>query len=152
MIQAISPIARLTKLSSNKDMTVVLKRPIIMTQEQCLEFINDDELVEVTPNHIRLRKRILDTVERYLSEDYFVIDDIFNKAKKNDIDNSIKQIIENNALSLDIKDSQLQIIIETDDFQQRANRQKETFSKIKDLFNARGHNFAELCLSEINNQ
>ena len=50
--------------SSNKDMTVVLKRPIIMTQEQCLEFINDDELVEVTPNHIRLRKRILDTVER----------------------------------------------------------------------------------------
>ena len=45
-------------------MTVVLKRPIIMTQEQCLEFINDDELVEVTPNHIRLRKRILDTVER----------------------------------------------------------------------------------------
>ena len=50
--------------SSNKDMTVVLKRPIIMTQEQCLEFINDDELVEVTPNHIRLRKKILDTVER----------------------------------------------------------------------------------------
>ena len=95
---------------------------------------------------------ILDTVERYLSEDYFVIDDIFSKAKKNDIDNSIKQTIENNALSLDVKDSQLQIIIETDDFQQRADRQKETFSKIKDLFNARGHNFAELCLSEINNQ
>lgn len=50
--------------SSNKDMTVVLKRPIIMTQEQCLEFINDDELVEITPNHIRLRKKILDTTER----------------------------------------------------------------------------------------
>lgn len=50
--------------SSNKDMTVVLKRPMILTQEQCLEFINDDELVEITPNHIRLRKKILDTVER----------------------------------------------------------------------------------------
>lgn len=50
--------------SSNKDMTVVLKRPMILTQEQCLEFINDDELVEITPNHIRLRKKILDTTER----------------------------------------------------------------------------------------
>ena len=50
--------------SSNKDMTVVLKRPIILSLEACLEFINEDELVEVTPNHIRLRKKILDTVER----------------------------------------------------------------------------------------
>ncbi len=50
--------------SSNKDMTVVLKKPIILSLEACLEFINDDELVEVTPNHIRLRKRILDTVNR----------------------------------------------------------------------------------------
>ena len=50
--------------SSNKDMTVVLKRPLQLSLEQCLEYINDDELVEVTPNHIRLRKRILDTVTR----------------------------------------------------------------------------------------
>ena len=50
--------------SSNKDQTVVLKRPKLLTLENCLEFINDDELVEVTPLHIRLRKKILDTVER----------------------------------------------------------------------------------------
>ncbi len=50
--------------SSNKDMTVVLKRPLQLSLEQCLEYINDDELVEVTPNHIRLRKRILDTATR----------------------------------------------------------------------------------------
>ena len=50
--------------SSNKDQTVVLKKPRILTLENCLEFINEDELVEVTPNHIRLRKKILDTVER----------------------------------------------------------------------------------------
>lgn len=50
--------------SSNKDTTVVLKRPLQLSLEQCLEYINDDELVEVTPNHIRLRKRILDTVAR----------------------------------------------------------------------------------------
>lgn len=50
--------------SSNKDTTVVLKQPRVLTLENCLEFINEDELVEVTPKHIRLRKKILDTVER----------------------------------------------------------------------------------------
>lgn len=50
--------------SSNKDMTVVLKTPRVLTLEACLEFINEDELVEVTPKHIRLRKKILDTVDR----------------------------------------------------------------------------------------
>ena len=30
-----------------------------MSLEQAIEFINDDELVEVTPNHLRLRKRVL---------------------------------------------------------------------------------------------
>lgn len=50
--------------SSNKDTTVVLKTPRVLTLEACLEFINEDELVEITPKHIRLRKKILDTVER----------------------------------------------------------------------------------------
>ena len=50
--------------SSNKDTTVVLKRPRIMGLEACMEYINDDELVEVTPRSVRLRKKILDTVER----------------------------------------------------------------------------------------
>jgi GTP-binding protein len=47
--------------SSSKDHTVVLKRPRIMTLEICLEYIQDDELVEVTPLSFRLRKKILDT-------------------------------------------------------------------------------------------
>ncbi len=50
--------------SSNKDQTVVLKKPKKMSLEACIEYINDDELVEVTPNNIRLRKKILDTAER----------------------------------------------------------------------------------------
>ena len=50
--------------SSNKDQTVVLKKPKRMSLEACIEYINDDELVEVTPNYIRLRKKILDTAER----------------------------------------------------------------------------------------
>ncbi len=50
--------------SANKDTTVVLKTPRVLTLEACLEFINEDELVEITPKKIRLRKKILDTVER----------------------------------------------------------------------------------------
>lgn len=50
--------------SSNKDQTVVLKKPKKMSLEVCIEYINDDELVEITPNNIRLRKKILDTAER----------------------------------------------------------------------------------------
>lgn len=50
--------------SSTKDTTVVLKRPRVLTLENYLDFIDDDELVEITPKSIRLRKRILDTVER----------------------------------------------------------------------------------------
>ncbi len=50
--------------SSTKDSTVVLKAPRILSLENYLEFIDDDELVEITPKHIRLRKVILDTVER----------------------------------------------------------------------------------------
>lgn len=50
--------------SSSKDTTVVLKRPRIMPLEVCMEYINDDELVEVTPKNIRLRKKILNTNER----------------------------------------------------------------------------------------
>lgn len=50
--------------SSSKDQTVVLKKPKLMTLESCIEFINDDELVEITPKNIRLRKKILNTQER----------------------------------------------------------------------------------------
>ncbi len=50
--------------SSSKDSTVVLKRPRTFNLEACLDYINDDELVEVTPNNIRLRKRYLSELER----------------------------------------------------------------------------------------
>ena len=50
--------------SANKEQTVVLKRPRKMALEVCMEYINDDELVEITPKSIRLRKRILNTADR----------------------------------------------------------------------------------------
>lgn len=50
--------------SASKDHTVVLKRPRVFTLEMCLDYINSDELVEVTPSNIRLRKQILRTEER----------------------------------------------------------------------------------------
>ena len=50
--------------SSNKDNTVVLKTPRKMSLEACLDYINSDELVEVTPTTFRMRKKILNTVDR----------------------------------------------------------------------------------------
>lgn len=47
--------------SAGKDHTVVLKRPRQISLEYALDYINSDELVEVTPSHIRLRKKILNT-------------------------------------------------------------------------------------------
>jgi len=50
--------------SAGKDHTVVLKRPKQMSLEVCLDYIMDDELVEVTPLNYRMRKAILNTNER----------------------------------------------------------------------------------------
>jgi GTP-binding protein len=50
--------------AAGSDHTVVLKRPRPITLEYALEFINMDELVEVTPENIRLRKMILNTEQR----------------------------------------------------------------------------------------
>ncbi len=50
--------------ASGSDDTVKLIPPKLFSLEQALEHINDDELVEVTPKSIRMRKRILDRVER----------------------------------------------------------------------------------------
>ena len=50
--------------SAGKDEAVRLTPPIRMTLERSLSWISDDELVEVTPKSIRLRKTILDPTER----------------------------------------------------------------------------------------
>jgi GTP-binding protein len=50
--------------ASGKDDAVRLTKPRILTLEQAVAYIEDDELVEITPKHIRLRKRLLDPVSR----------------------------------------------------------------------------------------
>ena len=50
--------------AAGSDDTVKLTPPINMSLEQCLEFISDDELVEITPENIRLRKKILSKQDR----------------------------------------------------------------------------------------
>ena len=60
--------------AAGSDHTVVLKRPRPITLEYALDYINSDELVEVTPNFIRIRKRILNTEARKK----------FDAKKKND--------------------------------------------------------------------
>src|SRR5881394_3741648 len=54
--------------ASGSDMAVQLTPPRILTLEQCLEWIEDDELVEVTPQSIRIRKRILDHSMRVVAQ------------------------------------------------------------------------------------
>ena len=49
------------------DEAITLPRAKTYTLEEALEFIESDELVEVTPDAIRLRKKILDEKERYRS-------------------------------------------------------------------------------------
>ena len=50
--------------SANKEATTTRKKPRIMTLEEALEYLNDDEYCEITPQSIRLRKKVLDKNER----------------------------------------------------------------------------------------
>lgn len=50
--------------SANKDQTNVIKKPRILSLEEALEYLGDDEYLEITPESIRLRKKILDKNER----------------------------------------------------------------------------------------
>ena len=50
--------------STGADEAMKLVPPRIMSLEEALEFINDDELVEITPDAIRIRKRFLTNLER----------------------------------------------------------------------------------------
>jgi len=65
MVVNVTQEKQLTNMrSAGKDSTVVLKKPRYMNLEACLAFINDDELIEITPTSIRLRKTILKANER----------------------------------------------------------------------------------------
>jgi len=65
MVVNVTQAKQLTNMrSAGKDSTTVLKKPIEMNLEACLAFINDDELIEITPVNIRLRKTILTALER----------------------------------------------------------------------------------------
>lgn len=50
--------------SKSSDGTIILTPPVIFTLEQALDFIEDDELLEITPQSIRLRKKFLSKTER----------------------------------------------------------------------------------------
>ena len=68
---AVNPIkekALTNHRSAGKDNTTTLAPPIIMSLERAIEYINADELVEATPNSLRIRKRILCPHERKRAE------------------------------------------------------------------------------------
>jgi len=65
MVVQVCRMKHLTNMrASGSDMAVKLTPPRLLTLEQCLEWIEDDELVEVTPVSIRIRKQLLDHSQR----------------------------------------------------------------------------------------
>lgn len=50
--------------SATKDQTAIIKKPRIMSLEEALQYLNDDEYCEITPKSVRLRKKILNKSER----------------------------------------------------------------------------------------
>lgn len=50
--------------AAGSDDALRLENPKIMSLEEALEYINDDELLEVTPKNLRIRKKTLDTETR----------------------------------------------------------------------------------------
>jgi GTP-binding protein len=58
-------IKKLTNIhSANADVAIQLDPPMVLSLEQALDFIEDDELLEVTPQSLRLRKKFLTKVGR----------------------------------------------------------------------------------------
>jgi GTP-binding protein len=50
--------------ASNSDFSTILTPPTILSLEQSLDFLEDDELLELTPKSLRLRKKLLSSMER----------------------------------------------------------------------------------------
>jgi GTP-binding protein len=50
--------------AAGSDENILLTRPLHLSLEEALEFIDNDELVEITPKSIRLRKKLLKEVDR----------------------------------------------------------------------------------------
>lgn len=55
----------LSNVRSSGETAIVLAPPQKMSLEQCLSFLESDELLEITPSNLRLRKKILDSTKRY---------------------------------------------------------------------------------------
>ncbi len=55
---------KLTNVRSNAEIAAILSPPTLLSLEQSLDFLEDDELLEVTPKNLRLRKKLLNATER----------------------------------------------------------------------------------------
>ena len=61
---AATALLHITLTANTSDATVVLRPPKNLSLDQCIEFIAEDELLEITPQNIRLRKKELDVNRR----------------------------------------------------------------------------------------
>jgi len=65
--------------SSTADIITKLIKPLELSLEESLDIISEEELIEITPDHLRLRKRILPTTERLRFEKRIKQTDTFIK-------------------------------------------------------------------------
>ena len=61
--------------ASGSDETIRITPPRLFSLEQSIEYIDDDELLEITPKSVRMRKRILKALNRKRTDKYKVYDD-----------------------------------------------------------------------------
>jgi GTP-binding protein len=65
LVVNVSKAKQLTNMrTTSSDKSIVLAPPLLFTLEEALEYIEVDELVEITPKSIRLRKRLLNANDR----------------------------------------------------------------------------------------
>jgi GTP-binding protein len=65
----VTKVKNLTNVrAASADFITVLTPPTIMSLEQCIDFLEDDELLEITPKSLRLRKRVLNKNNRYKAQ------------------------------------------------------------------------------------
>jgi len=65
--------------SSTSDIAIKLTPPTLLSLEQAIDFINNDELVEVTPENIKLRKKLLTQAQRLRD----IVSSVYHLLKQN---------------------------------------------------------------------
>ena len=109
-----------------------------------------EELFEYCSKPTAKRKSIiLKTVEAFLLQDKAKISKIFSSVPVNEVDKKMQAVLSPSIESLDQKDSEIQVIIESADFTNRMGKYAQLTNQLKSIIDSRGLQFADECIAEI---